>query len=301
MAGFAPVGDARGRDPAFVAASGAQQEMLAVRDEAGGLWWVQSDRREDGAQGNPGRHVSQLQCTIGRYGVEIGGTRLRIEAVGAEKPGRANNILYSLRSMCSWAQGPVGLLGHNPVHGVKTFQSNAGHKPWTPAQLEFAEKNFTGMLRRAFFLARYAGQRASDIVRLDWTDVDGDTITLRQKKTGVQPICPIFPELQAEMATWEKKPGPFLLQETGRNAGRPVTTNQLWKVFNAARGEKLSGVVWHSLRANAVIRLRRASYTGQQISDMVGMSVEMIERYSRYSDRKAGAEAVVREYPERKL
>ena len=67
--------------PVFVAASGAKLEMLAVRDEMGGVWWVQSDRWEDGAHGRPGRHLSQLQRTMGRYVVEIGCTRLRIEAV----------------------------------------------------------------------------------------------------------------------------------------------------------------------------------------------------------------------------
>ena len=33
---------------------------------------------------------------------------------------------------------------------------------------------------------------------------------------------------------------------------------------------------------------------------MVGMSVEMIERYSRYADRKAGGQAVLRDLKERK-
>lgn len=223
--------------------------------------------------------------------------------IGATTPGRANNVLYALRSMCSWARGPVGLLHSDPVHGVKTFDSKEGHKPWTPAQLDFADRNFTGSLRRAYILARYTGQRASDIVRLGWTDVDGNTITLRQKKTGVRPVCPIFPELEAEMATWEKRPGPFLLQDTGKNAGKPVTPNQLWKIFDAVRKdhEELDGAVWHGLRANAVINLRQAGYTGQQISDTIGMSVEMVERYSRHQDRVAAAQVVLSTYKERKL
>lgn len=33
-----------------------------------------------------------------------------MDKVGTEKPGRANNILYALRSMTSWARGPRGLL-----------------------------------------------------------------------------------------------------------------------------------------------------------------------------------------------
>lgn len=226
-----------------------------------------------------------------------------MDKIGAEKPGRANNILYALKSMTNWARGPRGLLSSDPTHGVTTFKSKEGHKPWTPDQLAFAEQNLTGMLRRAFFLARYTGQRASDIIRLGWTDVDGDTLSLRQKKTGVQPVCPIFPELEREMATWEKRPGPFLLQDSGKNVGKMVTTNQLWKVFEAVRVKhpELSGAVWHGLRANAVIRLRQDGMSALQISATIGMSVEMVERYSRHQDRKAAAKAVLREYRERKL
>ena len=89
-----------------------------------------------------------------------------MDKIGAVKPGRANNILYALRSMTSWARGPRGLLSSDPTHGVSTFKSNNSHKPWNAEQLAWAEQNLTGMLGSAFFLARYTGQRASDIIRL---------------------------------------------------------------------------------------------------------------------------------------
>lgn len=224
-----------------------------------------------------------------------------IEKIGAEKPGRANNVLDALRAMCRWGMGPRELLVRDPTHGVRRFEAGDGHKPWTPAQLEFAQKNFTGSLRRGFFLGRYTGQRVSDFVRFGWNDVDDGGISLSQKKTGVQPWCPIFPELEAEMKTWERRPGPFLLQETGKSAGKPFTANQFWKELDKARAKhpELEGAVWHGLRANAAIHLRQGGYTGQQISDMVGMSVEMIERYCRHADRKAGGQAVLRELKER--
>ena len=225
-----------------------------------------------------------------------------IEKIGADRPGTANNTLDALRAMCRWAMGPRELLGHDPTQGVSHFDKGEGHRPWTPAQLKIADEKFAGTLRKAYLLGRWTGQRISDVVRLGWTDVDEGGFNLHQQKTGVQPFCPIFPELEAEMRSWEKRPGPFLLQENGKNAGKPVTTNQMWKIFNKARDAhpELEGAVWHGLRANAVIRLRQAGYTGQQISDMVGMSVEMIERYSRYADRKASGQAVLRELKERK-
>lgn len=221
-----------------------------------------------------------------------------IERIGAKKPGTANNVLDALRSMCRWACGPRELLARDPTQGVSHFEQGEGHRPWTAEQLAWADKNLTGMLRRAYVLGRYTGQRISDIVRLGPTDVDDGGLSLPQKKTGVRPWCPIFPELEAEMAKWEVKPGPFLLQDSGK----PFTTNGLWKKLDKVREDhpELAGAVWHGLRANAVIRLRQEGYTALQISDMVGMSVPMVERYCRYADRKAGGQAVLLRMKERK-
>lgn len=221
-----------------------------------------------------------------------------IETIGAKKPGTANNVLDALRSMCRWACGPRELLARDPTQGVSHFEQGEGHKPWTVEQLAWADKNLTGMLRRAYVLGRYTGQRISDIARLGPTDVDEGGFSLPQKKTGVRPWCPIFPELEAEMAKWDVRPGPFLLQESGR----PFTPNGLWKKLDKVRVDhrELAGAVWHGLRANAVIRLRQEGYTALQISDMVGMSVPMVERYCRYADRKAGGQAVLLQMKERK-
>jgi integrase len=162
----------------------------------------------------------------------------------------------------------------------------------------FADQNFTGMLHRAYVLARYTGQRISDVVRLGWTDIDDGGFNLRQKKTGARPWCPIFSELEAEMATWEKRPGPFLLQDSGK----PFTTNGLWKKLDKVRADnsEFGDAVWHGLRANAVIRLRQSGRTSMEISDAIGMSVPMVERYSRYADRKAGGKALLLSLQDRK-
>jgi hypothetical protein len=147
-----------------------------------------------------------------------------IEKIGGTRPGAANNVLDALKAMCRWAMGPRELLARDPTQGVVRFEEGEGHKPWTPAQLDFADKHFTGVLRQAYVLARYTGQRISDVVRLGWTDIDEGGFSLRQKKTGVRPWCPILPELEREMGSWVKRPGPFLLQEEGKGTGKPFSS-----------------------------------------------------------------------------
>lgn len=72
------------------------------------------------------------------------------------------------------------------------------------------------MVRRYYFLSRYTGQRVSDILGLPPNDEDEGGFVLPQKKTGVIPWCPMFPEREAETATWERRPGLHLLQEDGK-------------------------------------------------------------------------------------
>lgn len=147
-------------------------------------------------------------------------------------------------------------------------------------------------------MAKHTGQRISDVVRLGWNDIDDGGFSLRQKKTGVQPWCPIFPELEAEISQWEKRPSPFLYQDNGK----PFTPNLLWKRLEGVRIKHpvLTGAVWHGLRANAVIRLRQYGYSTPQICDAVGMSPQMVERYSRYADRKMGGQAILMDFKKRK-
>jgi integrase len=146
-------------------------------------------------------------------------------------------------------------------------------------------------------LALYTGQRGSDVVRLGWTDLDQGGFDLRQRKTGIELHCPVLPELEAEMQTWERRPGPFLLQANGR----PYTRKLLDEHFADARKEipALAGTTLHGLRSTAVIRLRRAGLSSGSIGDIIGMSLAMIERYCRFADKKASASAAVMDLKER--
>jgi integrase len=213
----------------------------------------------------------------------------------AALPGKANEFLGTMRALSAWARArdkiPASL-----IEGVKRYKIQSGHKPWTDAQIDAIGK-LTGMVRRGIMLMLYTGQRGSDIVRLGWTHIDDGGFALGQKKTGVQVWCPIVPELHAEMLTWEKSPGPFLRQHTGKQYDRKL----FWLHFTqqAEKIPELKGVTLHGLRATAVVRLRQAGLSTAQISDIIGMSLQMIERYCRFADKKANGKAALISLAER--
>lgn len=214
----------------------------------------------------------------------------------ADRPGAANNFLGTMRALSRWGIARDHFT--QPLTtGVDPYPKLGGHKPWTAKQLAAADAKLTGMVRRAWLLARYTGQRGSDVVRLGETFIDEGGFRLEQKKTGREIWCPIDDALAAEMKTWERTPGPYL-----RHARGNYTRKRLDVHFAEQRDKipELVGVTLHGLRGTRVIELRRLGLTPLQIQDQVGMSIAMIERYCRFADKKMSGQASVVSLRERR-
>ncbi len=211
-----------------------------------------------------------------------------------KKPGAANNFLSAMRSFGKWLRKHE-LSAVMITEGISAHKAEGGHQPWTPEQLAIAEAKLTGSVRRGFFLYRYTGLRGSDVVRLGPQHIVEGGFEIITQKRKVPIFCPILPELEAEMRTWPDEPGPFLKQGEGRAMGRPFTRKHFSVHFRRQR-EKIAGlanVTLHGLRATAVGRLRAGGVSVSQICDIVGMSPPMVERYSRFVDRRESARAGV--------
>ena len=124
-----------------------------------------------------------------------------------------------------------------------------------------------------------------------------------QQKTGTRPWCPIFPELAKEMETWEKQPGPFVRNKEGGKCTRARFT----KFYDEAKAElakqgitTLEGTTLHGLRGTACIRLKREGFADSVIADMVGMCIAMVQRYTRFENKRATGKSVLAVLAERK-
>ncbi|MGQ3211619.1 tyrosine-type recombinase/integrase [Shinella sp.] len=213
----------------------------------------------------------------------------------ADRPAAANNFLSTMRSFSKWAKLNE-FIAINLTEGISPRKTEGGHKPWTPEQLEAADKKLTGVIRRGVILYQHTGMRGSDAVRVGPEHIDDEGFSLTTLKKGRDIYCPILPELAKEMQTWDMAaPGPFLKQEEGRGAGKPYTRKLFSRHFKDIRDTipELAGVTLHGLRCTAVIRLRRAGLEIGQIGDIVGMSLATIERYCRFADRKQSGKAAL--------
>jgi hypothetical protein len=183
--------------------------------------------------------------------------------------------------------------------GTEAKGSDGGYAPWTDEHVAFAETTTVPHLSHVISMGANTGQRGSDLVRMRWTDIETHDshpgINVRQKKTDVKIWIPFTQELIRIMDSWERRPGYILTKRDGFPFVKHQLTDAWIRELQRPEMAPLleAGLVLHGLRGTAVVRLRRAGATTQQICDMVGMSPQMVKRYSRLSDQKENALAAV--------
>lgn len=190
--------------------------------------------------------------------------------------------------------------------GTQVIGSEDGHEPWPAEMIALVQEHARSDIARAVTIALHTGQRISDIVRMGPTDIEEKEnpytqtimrgINVIQRKTGVRLWIPIMPDFEAIMATWERRPGPFLTKPRGR----PYTSNDLsnawWREVRDNKNLEpilRAGLVMHGLRSTCVVRFRKRGLNALQISSLVGMSLPMVERYCRLADKSEMAMAAV--------
>jgi integrase len=225
----------------------------------------------------------------------------------AEWPAKQEAALSALRRCEKWAL-VRDLLPHPVTYGCEAEGSDGGHIPWSDEHVLLAETHARQALARAVTLGANTGQRGSDLVKMRWSDIETFSgrpgINVLQKKTDKQVWVPLTQPLVTAMATWERRPGFILLHP----AGKPWTRRRLTGMWAHERDtnpalaplrqavlglEAEEGLVMHGLRATACVRLLRAGANTRQISDMIGMSEQMVKRYTRFSEQRLNAMAAV--------
>lgn len=212
----------------------------------------------------------------------------------ARTPVSANSLLKLLRILMAFAVERAWRRD-NPTTGVKRLKvASDGFHTWTEAEIaRFEATHPIGSRERlAFTLLLCTAQRRADVVVLGRQHVRGQTIHLRQSKTGALLALGIQPELEAVLA---HVPGDQLTFLTTRQ-GRPFTpagfTNWFRDAVAAAGLPK--GCSAHGLRKAAARRLAEAGCSANEIAAVTGhASLAEVTRYTRAADQERLARAAV--------
>ena len=125
--------------------------------------------------------------------------------------------------------------------------------------------------------------------------VRGNTIMVKQQKTGTLLALPLHHALRAELP--QAKHLAFLMTELGAPFASP-TAFYNWFVDCAAKAELPKGLSPHGLRKATVVRLLEAGATPHQVMSITGhKSLAEVERYAaEVNQRRLAAAAVSRGY-----
>lgn len=170
-----------------------------------------------------------------------------------------------------------GLIEANPVSRLKMAKNAPRQTVWDNDQIalfmEMADKHpKASAIRRYFALLQYTGQRPVDCVKMTKAQHNGDTIKVRQQKTGRFVEVPCHGALKAELADDRFGNSLYLLAQ---ESGKPFTRNHMGAIFRDVCCQAgLNALQARDLRRTAAVRLGEAGCTAIEISAITGQSID---------------------------
>lgn len=156
----------------------------------------------------------------------------------------------------------------------RLYRADRSDAVWTEADEAAFLRAAPPHLGLALTLAIWTGQRQGDLLRLTWSAYDGQTIRMRQSKTGRRVLIPVAAPLRAALDAARETRRAVTLLETTR--GTPWTSSG----FRASWGKVeagLDGLTFHDLRGTAVTRLARAGCSVPEIATITGHALKEVE------------------------
>jgi integrase len=209
-----------------------------------------------------------------------------ILAAKASTPEAANHLLKVLSGILNYAVDEE-MLSANPAYGIKKLKSQGdGHHTWSEAEIaQFQKRHPLGSKAAlALALGLYTAQRKGDCIRMGWQDVNGDSITVRQQKTGTPLVLELHPELKAVLASMPRTNLTFLVTEWGAPFSAAGFGNWFRDRCNEAGLRHCS---FHGLRKAAATRLANAGCSINQIKAVTGhKKTAELEKYTKAADQR---------------
>jgi integrase len=240
---------------------------------------------------NYDRYLAMMSETFGH--MPLGGLQARhvyaMRDAMAGTPGKANNFLKILKALLAFGVSR-GSCSTNVAAGIKTLKIGE-HEPWPQDVLDRALKAAPPTLKLAIMLGFFTGQRISDVIRMrhDWHD--GRIMRLVQQKTGKPVAVPMHAELLKAISFYGKKSDTILVDRSGRPFTSPEPIQAQMRRLMKEIG---ADYTFHGLRKNAANALAEMRMTTHEIKAITGMSLEMIEHYTKRAAVGRLAEGVVR-------
>lgn len=206
----------------------------------------------------------------------------------------ANNALSALHTLLEWAV-MRDWRSDNPAHGIPKLkkEEDTGHIPWPEDIYAYVMSRAPVMVKRMAFLGRATGQRVSDLVRMCPAMLAADGIHTRiSKLRDKRHFVPLLTHQIRELRSWIDPDAPPDKPFLKSQRGRPLSVSRLDQIWHEWIRENLfmqnKKITIHGLKVTAVCD-RFGKITEGAIAKELGMSVEMVNRYTRFIDAEKAA------------
>lgn len=221
----------------------------------------------------------------------------------ADKPRTADYGMQVLSRVLAYAVDPLGKVAINPCEGIKQLYSgNRSEIIWTDADIAALKRKCSPEISHAVDLASHTGLRLGDLLRLSWSHVGEDAITLGTGKSRGrrEAIVPLYDDLRL-ILTRIPKHSTIILTNSRR---RPWTPDGFGSSFNTAKrdaGISDRDLHFHDLRGTAATRFYVAGLSTRVIAEILAWSEDQVERIiRRYVGRTAATKEAIRQLNEAK-
>lgn len=193
-----------------------------------------------------------------------------------------------------------GVVNFNPALKINGLPPPKPIARWEETEIDKFIDTAPEHLKAAMLLALYTGQRLSDLVRMRWDEYDGETIRVKQKKTGRELLLPVHPKLKASLdrrqieaqdaPNWR----PFILWGL---YGKPYTAASLGtSITRHARRLGLSKSI-HGVRKTCACILAEAGCSPSEIMSITGhKSLKEVQRYTLESNQYRLGQSALRKW-----
>lgn len=209
-------------------------------------------------------------------------------------PHRSNYRLRIFRIVMERAID-YGLLptGGNPAKGVPEVKyTKAQRQPWPDDLVAAARATATDRTALLFELLLGTGQRIGDVLKMRWSEFDGEAINVRQSKTKTNLWIPA-PETLLMVLTGAPRRSVFIL--TNHAGTGPWSYRGAHDAMMKLR-RKIGAEAYdiHSLRYTATAELARVGLDDEQIMSITGHKTNrMVQLYAGPARQKARARAAL--------
>jgi len=209
------------------------------------------------------------------------------DTIGKDKPGKANGLIAAIGALYAWGI-ERGHADVNPTLSISRL-SGGEYEPWPEEVWTLALKHLRSEARLACIFAVYTGQRLGDVLNMKLGDIRDDTITVRQIKTHKTLQIHLHAELKPIVATCRQRGSINIIAKRDGTSFSVDDFEALWtrEMAKEPQGRiRKQGYVFHGLRKNAAIKLAEAGCTEKEISAITGMSLQMVEHYTRAANQQ---------------